>query len=99
MLDLMRQLDCPIVVASRTALGTINHTLLTLEALRRRALEVPGVVMVGDRNAENRRAIERYGDAPVLGEMPRFSPLDATDLAAWAATELDRDRRLLEWLR
>jgi dethiobiotin synthetase len=89
----------PVLVVARTALGTINHTLLTLEALRRRALQVPGVVMVGDRNPENRRAIERYGDTLVLGEMPRFSPLDAVDLAAWAAAELDRDRRLLEWLQ
>ena len=99
MADFIGALGLPVLVVARTALGTINHTLLTLEALRRRAFQVPGVVMVGDRNAENRRAIERYGDAPVLGEMPRFSPLDAADLAAWAATELDRDRRLLEWLR
>jgi dethiobiotin synthetase len=99
MADLIGALGLPILVVARTALGTINHTLLTLEALRRRALHVPGVVMVGDRNAENRRAIERYGDAPVLGEMPHFSPLDAAELAAWAATELDRDRRLLEWLQ
>ena len=55
--------------------------------------------MVGDRHAENRAAIERYGDAPVLGEMPHFSSLDAAELAAWAATELDRERRLLEWLQ
>ena len=99
MADLIGALGLPVLVVARTALGTINHTLLTLEALRRRALQVPGVVMVGDRNAENRGAIERYGGAPVLGEMPRFSPLDAAELAAWAATELDRDRRLLEWLR
>jgi dethiobiotin synthetase len=99
MVDLIGALGLPVLVVARTTLGTINHTLLTLEALRRRALRVPGVVMVGDRNAENRRAIERYGDAPVLGEMPHFSPLDAAELAAWAATELDRDRRLLEWLQ
>jgi dethiobiotin synthetase len=99
MADLIRALGLPVLVVARTALGTINHTLLTLEALRRRALQVPGVVMVGDRNPENRSAIERYGDTLVLGEMPRFSPLDAVELAAWAAAELDRDCRLLEWLQ
>ena len=94
-----KALGFPVVVVARTALGTINHTLLTLEALRRRVLRVAGVVMVGDRNPENRGAIERYGGVPVLGEMPRFNPLDAARVGAWAATDLDPDRHLLEWLR
>jgi dethiobiotin synthase len=99
MADLMSALGLPVLVVARAALGTINHTLLTLEALRRRSLHVAGVVMVGDRNADNRSAIERHGDAPVLGEMPHFNPLDAAEIAAWAATELDPDRCLVEWLQ
>jgi dethiobiotin synthetase len=98
MVDLMSLLRLPVIVVARTSLGTINHTLLTLEALGRRALHVAGVVMVGDRNAENRAAIERYGSARVVGEMPRFTRLAATDLAAWAAAALDPQQRLLEWL-
>ena len=47
MLDLMRQLGMPVVVASRTALGTINHTLLTVNALRDAGADVRGVVMIG----------------------------------------------------
>jgi dethiobiotin synthetase len=99
MIDLMSLLQLPVIVVARTTLGTINHTLLTLEALGRRGLEVAGVVMVGERNAENRAAIERYGDAVVIGEMPLFSPLDAARLAAWAAADLDPQQRLLEWLQ
>jgi dethiobiotin synthetase len=97
--DLMVRLGLPVVVVAKTTLGTINHTLLTLEALRRRALCVAGVVMVGDRNAENRSAIERYGDVVVLGEMPYFDPLTAGQLAQWADAELDPERQLLELLR
>ena len=99
MADLMGLLGLPIVVAARTALGTINHTLLTLEALRSRALQVAGVVMVGDPNAENRAAIERYGRVPVLGEMPCFRPLTPGALASWATAELDPRRDLLELLQ
>jgi dethiobiotin synthetase len=99
MADLMSVLGLPVLVVARSALGTINHTLLTLEALRQRTLHVAGVVMVGDRNAENRAAIERYGDTAVLGEMPPLEPLDPAALEGWAVTELDRERRLLEWLR
>ncbi|MEO8258157.1 MAG: dethiobiotin synthase [Acidobacteriota bacterium] len=99
MADVMSALDLPVVVVARTALGTINHTLLTLQALRQRALHVAGVVMVGDRNGENRDAIEKYGDVTVIGEMPYFTPLDTAAVAGWAATGIDRDGLLLQWLR
>jgi len=94
MTDLMQALGMPVVVAARAGLGTINHTLLTVEALRGRRLCVAGVVMVGDPNPENRAAIEHYGAVPVLGAMPRFERLDAARLAEWAAAELDPQGRL-----
>jgi len=86
MVDLMALLGLPVVVATRTALGTINHTLLTLEALRARGLRVAGVVMIGDANADNRGAIERYGGVLILGEMPWFDPLTRECLRKWAGT-------------
>jgi dethiobiotin synthase len=84
MAHLMVRLRLPVLVAARTALGTINHTLLTLEALRARSLSVAGVVMAGEPNAENRAAVERYGGVPVA-VMPRFDPLTPERLAEWAA--------------
>lgn len=74
MLDLMKMLGLPVVVAARTTLGTINHTLLTLAALRSRELIIEKVVMVGERNRENRTAIEHYGHVPV-DELPWFNLL------------------------
>ena len=98
MSDLIAALQLPVLVVARSSLGTINHTLLTLEALRARSLAVVGVVMVGERNEENRRAIERYGHTPVLGEMPQFSRLTAEALGAWARSELDAQNALAAWL-
>jgi dethiobiotin synthase len=95
--DLIGMLHMPVVLVSRAALGTINHSLLTLEALRRREIAVAGVVMVGDRNAENRRAVESYGRVPVLGELPMFDPLTPPALARWSAAELDPEGRLQEY--
>lgn len=99
MTDLMVRLALPVVVVARTRLGTINHTLLTLEALAARSLAVAGVVMVGRRNLENRRAIETYGRVRVIGELPRLDPLTPRALARWAAAELDAAGRLQEWMR
>ncbi len=70
MLDLMRHLGLPVIVASRTTLGTINHTLLTLAALRNAQLNIQGVVLIGAENIENRRAIEHYGETRVIGHIP-----------------------------
>jgi len=89
MIDLMTALQLPVVVVARSELGTINHTLLTLEALRARSLELAGVIMVGDRNRDNREAIEHFGNVAVLGEMPQISGLSADNLARWANSELD----------
>ncbi len=74
MLDVMERLALPVVVASRTTLGTINHTLLTLDAIRSRGLTVERVVMVGDRHPDNREAIETYGHVKV-DELPWMEPL------------------------
>jgi len=98
MTDLMTRLALPVVVAARSGLGTINHTLLTIEALRRRGLRVAGVVMVGEPNDENRKAIVRYGGVEVLGEMPPIAPLTPEHLDAWAAAGLDAAGRLRELL-
>lgn len=84
MADLMVMLGLPVIVAARSTLGTINHTLLTIEALRARALRVAGVVMIGDGHADNRAAIEHYGNVPVVAEMPRFDPLTPESLRTWA---------------
>jgi dethiobiotin synthase len=95
--DWISLLGLPVMVVARTSLGTINHTLLTLEALRVRSLRIAGVLMVGDRNADNRAAIERYGKTCVIGEMPRIDPLSRETLAEWSAVHLDPSGRLLEF--
>jgi dethiobiotin synthetase len=80
MRDLIRQIGFPVIVAARTALGTINHTLLTLAALREARLGICGVALVGDENIENRRAIERYGDVRVLGHIPMLKKINRAAL-------------------
>jgi malonyl-CoA O-methyltransferase len=75
MVDLMVRLALPVVLVAGTALGTINHSLLSLAALRARHLPVLGVVLVGPDDAGNRDAILRHGGVSLLGTMPTLSPL------------------------
>ena len=79
-MDLMRHLKLPVVVVSRTALGTINHTLLTLAALRPEQLDICGVILCGKPNAENRKAIEHYGGVEVIGAVPMLRKIDRRTL-------------------
>ncbi len=80
MVDLMSHLGLPVLLVSRTSLGTINHTLLSLAALRSAKLDVRGVIMVGKKNRENLDAIERYGDTAVVGSLARFTTLNRNTL-------------------
>jgi dethiobiotin synthetase len=98
MMDLLSLLALPVVIVARSSLGTINHTLLTLEALRARSLTVAGVILNGDPNPENREAIEHYGRVRVLGEMPRLPCLNSAEVKEWAVKHLDRGEFLKEYL-
>lgn len=88
--DLMRHLGLPIVVAARTTLGTINHTLLTLSALRSAHLGIRGVVLIGPENIENRKAIEYYGDICVIGHIPVLESIHRAALLDVFAMGFDR---------
>jgi dethiobiotin synthetase len=75
LIDVFARWRAPTVLCARTTLGTINHTLLSLEALRRRAIPIIGVALLGDAHEDNERIIESMGDVKVLGRLPRLDPL------------------------
>jgi dethiobiotin synthetase len=88
--DLLARWRLPVVVVARTRLGTINHSLLTLEALRRRGAPVLGVAFVGEEDAQAQSTIARMGETRTLGRLPRLSPLTRETLAAAFAAGFDR---------
>jgi dethiobiotin synthetase len=94
MLDLIVRLGAPVIIAARSGLGTINHTCLTLNALRGRGIPVLGVVLSGPQNAANREAIEQFGNAKVLAEIPPLEPLTRESLLRIAPQP-----GALEWIR
>jgi hypothetical protein len=72
---------------------------MTIETLRRRSLEVAGVVLIGNRNPANREAIARFGGVTVIGEMPHFTALTADSLGQWATSEFDRSGLLARYFQ
>jgi len=94
MLDLMARFAVPVVVVARSGLGTINHTCLTLDALRGRNLPVLGVILCGQPNAENKAAIEHFGHTRVLAEIPHLPELTRETLLT-----VRPDPSALEWIR
>ena len=82
MLDLMHSLKLPILIVARPGLGTINHTLLSIRALRSDGLDIAGVVFVASTPSEpgfieedNANTIEYFGKVPVLGTIPYCAQL------------------------
>ncbi|MGB7562366.1 MAG: dethiobiotin synthase, partial [Candidatus Acidiferrales bacterium] len=80
MTDLMWHLKLPALLVARTSLGTINHTLLSVAALRAAHLDLRGVIMVGQPNLENRRAVEHYGKVKVVGSVPLLAKMNRAAL-------------------
>jgi dethiobiotin synthetase len=76
MIDLIQTLGLPVMVVSRTYLGSINHTLLTIEALKSRAIPVAGVIFNGDENQATERAISGFGGITHSIRVPHYEGLN-----------------------
>ncbi|GBQ91815.1 biotin synthesis protein [Gluconacetobacter johannae DSM 13595] len=75
MIDLIARFALPVVLVARSQLGTINHTLMSLSALRQRGIAVAGVILNGPPSAEARRAIALFGATRVLAEFPHLETI------------------------
>lgn len=79
--EVFAQWRIPVILCARTALGTINHTLLSLEALRRRAIPICGVAFIGPENADTQATIATIGQVEILGRLPMLDNLTRESLA------------------
>ena len=80
MADLFAHWRLPVILCARTGLGTINHSLLSIEALRSRGVPIAGIAFIGDPHEENERIIPQLGKVRSLGRLPLLDPLDADTL-------------------
>ena len=86
LIDLLVRWQLPVVLVARTSLGTINHSLLSIEALRSRSIRLLGIAFVGDSNPDSENVICAFGRTRRLGRLPILDPIDRASLAnAFAA--------------
>lgn len=81
-IEVMRDWGLPIVLCARTTLGAINHTLLSIEALRERRLPLHGIAFIGEANADTERTICDFSRVRRLGRLPWIATQDAQSLQA-----------------
>ena len=79
-IDQLQRWQLPVVLVARSGLGTLNHTLLSLEALRHRSIPVLGLILNGPPHADNPGTLEQFGGIPILAQLPPLKTLDASSL-------------------
>jgi dethiobiotin synthetase len=84
----------PVVLCARTSLGTLNHTLLSIEALKNRAIPLLGVALIGNPHRDNERTLAGFGGVRILGRLPFLDPLTPESLAYAFARSFCRDHFL-----
>jgi dethiobiotin synthetase len=88
-IDVLARWRLPVILCASTRLGTINHSLLSLEALKRRAIPVLGVAFIGEEQADSERTIAEIGGVRLLGRLPHIDPLTPETLRAAFSQHFD----------
>ena len=89
-IDVFARWQIPLILCARTRLGTINHTLLSIAAIRARDIPLLGVAFIGDANEESEQVIAELGNVKRLGRLPVIEPLIAGRLAGVFAKTFER---------
>jgi dethiobiotin synthetase len=89
-IDLIARWKLPVVLCAATRLGTINHTLLSIEAIKRRGIPLVGLAFIGDEQADSERTIAEMGHVRLLGRLPHVDPLTCATLRTSFDLHFDR---------
>lgn len=79
-IDLIEQLSLPVILVSNGYLGSINHTLLSIEVLKQRNLLLKGIVFSGESNPPTENFIRQYSDIPILFSIPALKEVNAASI-------------------
>ena len=93
-IDQIKQWNLPVILVCKSSLGTLNHTLLSIEALKRRNIEILGLVVNGEKHLDNPKTIVEFSGIPLITEFPYIQKIDSNNLdILWK--ELDIKNKLI----
>jgi len=82
LINVFKSWNVPVILCARTGLGTLNHTLLSLEALWARKIPIHGIAFIGDINKDNMQTIAEFSGEKILGRLPMLEKLNPQTLQA-----------------
>ena len=96
-IDQIKQWNLPVILVCKSSLGTLNHTLLSIEALKRRNIEIFGLVINGEKHLDNPKTLVEFSGIPLITEFPYIKKIDSKSFDI-LLKELDIRNRLVSLL-
>ncbi len=69
-IDQIKVWDLPVILVCRSSLGTLNHTLLSIEALKKRKIKILGLIVNGHKHLDNAKTLKEFTKLPIIAEFP-----------------------------
>ena len=96
-IDQIKKWNLPVILVCKSSLGTLNHTLLSIEALEKRNIKILGLIINGQKHLDNAKTLAKFSNLPIIAEFPFIEEIDSTNLdILWA--ELNIKNKLISLL-
>ncbi len=79
-IDQIKKWDIPVILVCKSGLGTLNHTLLSIEALKKRNIKILGLVINGEKHLDNPKTLTEFSRLPIIAEFPCIEKIDSNNL-------------------
>ena len=79
-IDQIKNWNLPVILVCKSSLGTLNHSLLSIEALQKRNINILGLVINGDKHLDNPKTLFEFSRLPIIAEFPYIEKIDTTNL-------------------
>ena len=79
-IDQIKKWDLPVILVCKSSLGTLNHTLLSIEALQKRNINILGLIINGTKHMDNPKTLVEFSGIPIIAEFPYLEKIDSNSL-------------------
>jgi len=91
-IDQIQKWNLPVIIVCRSSLGTLNHTLLSIEALKKRNIKILGLIINGEKHLDNPKTLMEFSKLPIIAEFPRLNNIDKNNLdRLWKELNIEKN--------